>query len=223
MSKRSDASKRLQEKIRKMNEKRLKPKPTRPLELLNQRRKALASLIAKKCKKSHLLVLDLDGTLISYGDPPRQSRQKENMEAAAPQKDRRRRFLRPHFQKFMEQVSKNFDIVVFTMGTESHLRYFLKKYFGNYANVGLSRRWMHKNLKDIVPFLTLGKAIAFVDDDNRHYKFQSYKFLIEIPRWTAEDTTDEGLLDALGILKARFPECFPTESSSDSSSSSESK
>lgn len=175
--------------------------------IIEQRRR-MSAVIARKCKRSFVLVLDVDGTIVNYRNNTQMYQRLTDNPALRPTGVERRLIARPHLSRLLEETSHGFSLVMFTAGTQSHLNHVKKRFGGGYISAGFSNLWMNRSRKDIYPFIKKGRTVTFVDDDSRHFPHQSKDHLIEVKKWDGKDMEDRALLDVLDELRQRYPQRF---------------
>lgn len=208
MVKFTKAKKKMAARISKMNAARLKPRLLDPVQRVKDRRQQMRRLIHRLCPSTHLLVLDIDGTIVNFRDRAAIARMKKSIKKLHPTPSPRLMVARPNLHTLLVRASRGFDIILFTAGNEGHLRYVMKKFGEGLISAGFSNRWMHRGYKDVVAFLHMDKTVVFIDDDARHYKAQSAKQLIHVEKWFRTNLADRGLLEALYELEKRHPARF---------------
>lgn len=199
----------MRKKIAKMNKVRL-PKRTKPYETYRQKRqRKMKALILKHCDKKHILVLDIDGTILNYRDHAAMKSKTIVIRRGQCVSRSRLLYTRPYFSELLEAASENFSIVLYTAGTESHLRHVMKRFGENKISLGFSNRWLHNNRKELDPFLDSGKNVTFVDDDGRHYQREDVESFIKVGRYGMRDGRDSTLDNVIAILRAQYPDDLP--------------
>lgn len=208
MAKISKKKQTMMDKISKMNVARIKPKAVDPVLKTQERRARMHRKINKTCKSTHILVLDIDGTIVNYRDKAEISRRKKRTQRYQTHSKAKALVARPGLHELLTKASRGFDIVLFTAGNEGHLRYVTNKFGEGVIKAGFSSRWYPGTFKDSHGIATCGKNVTFIDDDPRHYKKFDLDKLIVVDCWKADHIMDRGLTEALMDLERRFPARF---------------
>lgn len=144
-----------------------------PQTLLKQ---AVDHFIATR-KREHLLLLDVDGTIVNF--------KRRLSERIVP---------RPHLQQFLRMVSAEFDIVLFSRGSASHVEFVKGAYCSRHVKVGLGQAHWPENFKVPDRFIEAWPSTVIVDDNPDSISLPKSIKVLKIKKWRSENRADTELL-----------------------------
>lgn len=135
--------------------------------------------------KDKLLLLDLDGCLAEY---------------RVPSKSNRKIRFRPHFEKFIAEMSIHCDLFLYSFSKTYRIQCLWKRYFANHFSGVFGTKYAFEKRKSLRAFGDITSHMALLDDSEDVVHYDSQDKVILIKRWFG-DSEDEELLIAEQKLK----------------------
>lgn len=130
----------------------------------------LAAYLSVK-KKSNILFLDIDGTVMQYRDFDL------DCENTPP---------RPYLDRFMKKVAPLFDIVLYTAANFGYAAFIWKRFFRKHACLFFWNHHLVNKKKIIEDFLPHADNVIALDDEVRRYSDSAQKHVLAITTWRGE-------------------------------------
>lgn len=151
-----------------------------------ERRNSAIQSILSVSHKPHLLILDVDGTIVNF-----RRRLYEDLEP------------RPFLGFFLRKVSRLFDVVLYSRASSEHVEFVRRRWCDKYVKIGLSRDLNCSDIKYVDELLEAGRSLWIVDDNPDSFCLTHRKHLVKIAKWTRDFKRDRELLRVADVLIAK--------------------
>lgn len=154
------------------------------------KKKEMKAIFTQNRTKNRALIFDLDGTIIAFAKGKRKHCKVS---------------FRPHFDEFMNRVSKMADVFIYSAAEIIRLENLMKNQLKGRFCGFFDRRFLSRRKKSLAWLIEIDPELIVIDDTPHMIAENSKNHFLFVNRWGGDDR-DEELLRIWSIIEERWKE-----------------